>query len=248
MEESAYAAELVAAVFFVIAGERLIRLSRHSGEVPERLLGIYLALTGVAYLGWVLPVVVPLGPMAETTDFISWAIYSIGVLPYLLFIRVVFRPTARWSFWVVIGCAGALALSATVLTLKGERYPGLGSTFFWIQWAGYTAPCVWVTIEAALCRRNASRRAKIGLGDPLVTNRYLLLALFGGFQVLACLSDILLAIDFAANQAASASADMLLGAFELAGIAALWLAFFPPVAYVEWVVGSNQPADQVTRG
>ena len=71
-------------------------------------------------------------------------------------------------------------------------------------------------------------------------NRYLLLALFGGFQVLACLSDILLAIDFAEKQAASGSADLLLGAFELAGIAALWLAFFPPAIYRNWVIGSNQ--------
>jgi hypothetical protein len=239
MEEGAYAAQLVAAVFFVIAGERLIRLSRHSGEAPERLLGLYFAFTGAAYLGWVMPAVVAVGPMAEAMDFIAWAVYSIGVVPYLLFIRIVFRPGRRWSQRFVIGCIAALALSASVLALNGEQYPGLGNPFFWIQWLGYTAPCVWVTVEAALCHRSASRRAKVGLGDPVIMNRYLLFALFGGFQVLACLSDILLGIDFAVNQAASGSADLLLGASELAGIAALWLAFFPPSAYLKWVIGSN---------
>jgi hypothetical protein len=243
-EQGAYAAQLIAAVFFLVAGERLIRLSRRSGEAPERLLGLYFAFTGAAYLGWVMPAIVPLGTTAEATDFIAWAVYSIGVVPYLLFCRVVFRPERRWSLLVVIGCTVALALSATVLTLNGERYPGLDNPLFWIQWLSYTAPCVWVTIEAALCRRSAARRAKVGLGDPVIMNRYLLLALFGGFQVLACSSDILLAIDFAANQAASASADLLLGGFELAGTAALCFAFFPPTAYLNWVVGSGQPVEE----
>ena len=243
MEEGAYAAQLLAALLFVIAGERLIRLSRRTGEAPERLLGLYFALTGAAYLGWVLPLVVALGPMAEPSDFAAWVIYSIGVVPYLMFIRIVFRPESRWAQWVVIGCVAALGVSATVFTLNGDRYPGLDNPFFWLQWLGYTVPCVWVTLEAVLCRRSAVRRAKVGLGDPIIMNRYLLLALFGGFQVLACLSDILLAIDFAANQMVSGSADLLLGGCELAGIAALWLAFFPPAGYRDWVVGSNQPAD-----
>jgi hypothetical protein len=138
----------------------------------------------------------------------------------------------------------ALALSATVLTLNGDRYPALDNPFYWIQWLGYTVPCAWVTLEAALCRRIAVRRAKIGLGDPIITNRYLLLALFGGFQVLACMSDILLGSELAANHGASGAADMLLGGCELAGIAAMWLAFFPPAAYLEWVVGSKQAAEE----
>ena len=92
MEEGAYAAQLLAALFFLIAGERLIRLSRRTGEAPERLLGLYFTSTAVAYVGWVLPVVVALGSMAEASDFAGWIIYSVGVVPYLIFIRIVFRP------------------------------------------------------------------------------------------------------------------------------------------------------------
>jgi hypothetical protein len=102
---------------------------------------------------------------------------------------------------------------------------------------------MWMTLEAGLCRQNAKRRARVGLGDPIVTNRYLLLAVFGAFQILACSSDILLAIDYATDHAVSGSADLLLGGFELVGIAALWLAFFPPTAYLNWVVGSDPMAD-----
>jgi hypothetical protein len=244
MAEGAYAAQLFAAVFFMIAGVRLIRLSFRTGEAPERLLGFYFALTGASYLGWVLPNIVALGPLAETTDYASWIVYCIGVVPYLVFTRILFRPESRWPHWVVAGCVLALALGTTVLTLNGDQYPGLSNPFYWIQWAGYTVPCVWMTIEAMRCRRDSVRRARIGLADPIVMNRYLLFAFFGGFQVLACLSDILLTIEYATNQAASESADLLLGSFELAGIAALWLTFFPPEKYLDWVNGSKRIADE----
>jgi hypothetical protein len=243
MDEGAYAAQLLAGLLFVIAGERLIRLSRRTGESPERLLGLYFALTGAAYLGWVMPLVTR-GPMAEAADFAAWAVYSVGVVPYLMFTRIVFRPQSRWARWIIIACVAALALSASVLTLKGDRYPGLDNPFFWVQWLGYTVPCVWMALEAFLCRRSAKRRVRVGLGDPIVTNRYLLLALFGGFQVFACLTDILLAIDYAAGQSVSEATDLILGGFELAGIAALWLAFFPPTAYQEWVAGPQRAAGE----
>jgi hypothetical protein len=243
MEESAYAAQLLAGLFFVIAGARLIRLSGRAGEAPERLLGLYFAFTGIAYVCWVLPLVAALGSAADTTDVVAWVVYSIGVVPCLMFTRIVFRPTSRWPRWLILGCVAALALSATVLTLNGNHDPGLDDPFFWIQWLGYTVPCVWMTLEAGRCRRNTVRRARIGLGDPIVMNRYLLLALFGGFQVLACLTDILLTIDFAADREISGAADLLLGGSEVAGLAALWLAFFPPAAYLDWVGGSNQSAD-----
>ena len=245
MEESAYASQLLAGLFFVIAGARMIRLSRRTGEAPERLLGLYFVSTGAAYLGWVLPLVVAIGPMAGAIDLTAWVVYCIGVVPYLIFTRLVFRPNARWPHGVVIGCVVALATSTTVFISNHNLYPGLDDPFFWIQWLGYTVPCVWMTYEASLCRRDAMRRARIGLTDPGVANRYLLFALFGGFQVLACLSDILLATQFAADQTISTSADLILGSCELAGIAALWLAFFPPASYRSWVAGSTQTADQV---
>jgi len=244
MAEGAYATQLFAAVFFIIAGVRLIRLSFRTGETPERLLGFYFALTGAAYLGWVLPSIVALGPSAATAENASWIVYCIGVVPYLVFTRIVFRPESRWPHWLVAGSVLALGFSTTVFTLNGDRYPGISDPLYWIQWVGYTLPCVWMTIEAILCRRDSVRRARIGLADPTVMNRYLLFAFFGGFQVLACLSDILVTIDFTANQAVSESADLLLGSFELAGIAALWLTFFPPKMYLDWVNGSKRIADE----
>ncbi len=40
MEESAYITSILAGAFYLIAGLRLIRLSRRNGERPELLLGL----------------------------------------------------------------------------------------------------------------------------------------------------------------------------------------------------------------
>ena len=238
MEQGAYAAQLMAALFFMGVGLRLIRLGQRTGEAPEKQLGFYFALSGVAYFGWVLSILVDLGSLVETADFAAWIVYSIGVVPYLMFTRSVFRPDDGWAAWLVYGCVAALGVGAVVLTLQGERYPGLDNPLFWVQWIGYTAPCVWMTAEAVGAHRVAARRSEIGLSDRVVANRYLLLGIFGALQILACFSDILMTIDVATDRSASAFADGLLGGLEVAGIATLWLAFFPPAAYLAWLSGS----------
>ena len=96
--------------------------------------------------------------------------------------------------------------------------------------------------EAFLSHRLALRRSRIGLTDPIVVNRYLLLAAFGAFQTFACFSDVLVTID-AVDRTISAWSDSILGGFEIAGIAMLWLAFFPPASYLARVADSARPAD-----
>lgn len=246
MEQGAYVAQLFAALFFLGVGGRLIRLSRRTGEAPEKLLGLYFALSGLAYLGWVLPSIATLRVSLESVDFAAWIIYSIGVVPFLIFTRSVFRPDAVWATWIVYACIAALGVGTFVLILQGEMYPGLDNPIFWVQWIGYTAPCAWMTAEAMGAHRVAARRSGIGLCDPVVVNRYGLLAIFGALQTLACFTDILMAIDFATERSASVLADGLLGGLELVGIATLWLAFFPPAAYLAWVSGASTapvPAD-----
>jgi len=71
--------------------------------------------------------------------------------------------------------------------------------------------------------------------QPLVVNRYLLLALFGASQFLACLSDLLFAHDISNSEAVSLVTNVLLGGTEAASVVLLWLAFFPPDFYAGWI-------------
>jgi hypothetical protein len=111
----------------------------------------------------------------------------------------------------------------------------LDNPWFIVQWLGYTAPCFWLGWEAMLYRQSATKRARIGLCPPIVANRYLLIALFGGFQVLACLADLSFAHEVGGDQTVSLITDALLGSTEIASIAVLWLAFFPPLSYSNWI-------------
>jgi len=235
MEENAYITSILAGAFYLIAGYRLLRLSRRTGERPELLLGLYFAFSGLYYLGYNLPSVLGIDPWAPTIEIaIEW-VYIVGVLPYLFFIRLVFRPDEARAGWVVGVCSAFLLIGIVMQTAGGKMDLGLDNPWFLIEWVGYTTPCVWMCWEASLYRRGAKKRARIGLCPPIVANRYLLLALFGGFQILACLADLYWAHDKEVSESISMISDALLGGTEIASVALLWLAFFPPRIYENWI-------------
>ena len=235
MEEYAYLASIFASAFYLVASVRLLRLSRRTGERAERLLGFYFGLSSAYYLAYNLPGLLGLDSWSTSAEWtIEW-LYVLGVFPYLIFIRSVFRPEDTWAGVLVAACS-ILLLAGTVMgALDGRGVYSFDNPWFLIQWVVYTAPCVWMCGEALLSRHGAQKRVRIGLCAPVVANRYLLLALFGGFQVFACLADLSYAADLNGNQTASLLSNALLGGTEIASVAVLWFAFFPPSFYSNWI-------------
>jgi hypothetical protein len=236
MEESAYILSIAAGIFYLIASLRLIRLSRRNGERPELLLGLYFGLSGLYYVAYNLPGVLGIDSWTAPIEItIEW-IYVVGVFPYLFFIRSVFRPDDAWAGWVVVIASVFLLVGIAVQTADGRMNLGFDDPGFLAEWVGYTTPCVWMSWEAARYWRSARKRARIGVCPPEVANRYLLLALFGGFQVLACLADLYWAHDRNVSDSISMVSDALLGGTEIASVALLWLAFFPPRFFTNWII------------
>jgi hypothetical protein len=108
---------------------------------------------------------------------------------------------------------------------------------FLTEWIGYTVPCVWMCCEGALSNAAANKRVRIGLCDPIVANRYLLFACFGFCQTAACASELSWAYVNSTGAASSSISEILLGGTEIASVAVLWLAFFPPLVYRRWIDG-----------
>jgi hypothetical protein len=235
MEENAYITSIIAGVFYLIASLRLLRLKRRTGERPELLFGFYFGFSGAYYLFYNLPSLFGFESWPPATELIIQWIYVLGVFPYLFFIRSVFRPEAAWAGALVGICSVLLLVGTGMGTLDGRAFYSLDNQWFLVHWVGYTTPCVWMCLEAMLSRRAAQKRVRLGLCEPIVANRYLLLALFGGFQTLACLADLSFAADIGGNQAVSLVSDALLGGSEIASVAVLWLAFFPPPFYTNWI-------------
>jgi hypothetical protein len=235
MEEYAYLASIFASAFYLVASVRLLRLSRRTGERAELLLGFYFGLSSAYYLTYNLPSLFGFDSWSPSAGWtIEW-LYVLGVFPYLLFIRSVFRPEDTWA-GVLVGACMVVLLTGTVMgALDGRGIYSLDNSFFMTQWVGYTTPCVWMCWEALLSRQGAQKRVRIGLCAPVVANRYLLLAIFGGFQVFACLADLSYAADLDGNQTVSLFSNALLGGTEIASVAMLWFAFFPPHFYTNWI-------------
>jgi len=235
MEYDALITSVGVGAFFVIASYRFLRLYRRTRMWPEFWLGLYFALTAVFYLQLEFPGLVGLDSWPAALGIAFEWIYVFGVFAYLFFIRSAFRPKSLWANIAVGACTAILFVSTVLGASEGPLEYSLENPFFLGQWAGYTIPCAWIWGEAFYLRRGAKRRAHIGLCSPVVANRYLVLIWFGSFQLLACLADLAWAVDIGSNQTVSTSSDLLLGFAEIASASMLWLAFFPPRFYTDWV-------------
>jgi hypothetical protein len=248
MEGSAYLLEIIAALAYLVVGGRLLDRARRTGEAPERLLGLYIAFTGVSYLLYELPLFLAL-PAAVTPMFLAGRIvYALAIVPLALFMRRVFHPgdtRASWLVWACVLCLFAgLLFSALAGDLEGMA---LSNGWFWVEWIGYTAPFGWVAIDSLRSFSSATRRARIGLCEAVVVNRYLLWAIFGALQVASCLALLPMYSIYAEEQVIAAWADALVGGLELASLAVLWFVFFPPIAYRRWLSG-DAASSQLTVG
>ena len=98
----------------------------------------------------------------------------------------VFRAEAIWAK-VLAGANVLLFVVGVSLSALGGDYEGytVSNPWFWLEWCGYTLPYVWLTAEAILAYRRARKRQRIGLANAMVTNRYLLWALYGTLSVVA---------------------------------------------------------------
>lgn len=235
MEEYAYLTSILASIFYLATSARLLRLHRRTRERPECLLGLYFACSGLYYLAYNVPSLLGFDGWPPSIGLAVEWVYNLGVLPYLLFIRLVFRPNDVWAVGLVAFASGCLLVAGVALTAGGHVDYSLDNPWFLTQWLGYTIPCAWIGCEAVLDWRSSGKRARLGLVQPLVVNRYLLLALFGASQFLACLSDLLFAHDISNSEAVSLVTNVLLGGTEAASVVLLWLAFFPPDFYADWI-------------
>jgi hypothetical protein len=239
MDGHAYIGELFSAVFFIIAGTRLLRLSQRTREAPELILGAAFVASGIGLLLYMVPYAPALEALRNPFTFAGRAAFIPVSVLIALFTRSAFRPSDRWAIWLVwgIGALHLTGIGGSALTGDWEGF-SIRSGWFWLEWMGYTLPVAWTGLEALAQYGAARRRVRLGLCSPLVCNRMLLWGLFGALQV--GLSIVVL-FQYAAFQEASvftAGWDRLYGVFSMSSVVMIWFAFFPPAFYRRWVNGA----------
>jgi hypothetical protein len=243
MEEQAYVGELISALVYLYAGMRLLRLSSQTGEVPERLLGAMFLVTGISFLFYDLPIILDSESLWTPFNLAGRVAYLPAPVLLAVFTRRVFRPEGVWAAWMAYGSAILL-----VAAVGGSMWSGdlegfsVGNPWFWAEWAGYTIPFAWAGVEALAHHRQARRRLRLGLCDPLVCNRYGLWGFFGAMQVLVWVAVIPSYAEYEQGGAFTATWDVLIAAGEIFSLVLIWLIFFPPVFYRRWFQGASAAA------
>jgi len=240
MLDGAWIGQLLAAIFYLIVGVRLARLAFHTREPPERLLSNLFIFTGISYVLYIVPLVVTIEALWAPFNFAGRVSYIPAPIFIALFTREVFRRQSRLSTCMIYATSALLVVGVGGSALVGD-WEGfsLGNPFFWCEWVGYTVPFAWAGLEAFAQYRSSLRRQRLGLCGRIVCNRLLLWASFGAVQVVVSIVLLCMYADFEANNAFSASFDVLAGALELISIALIGLVFFPPRFYQKLVTGTD---------
>ena len=228
-------------VMSAAVGVRLVSRALPVWRVPELLMGFaYAAAPGFGY-----PLVVIASQISDRmTSTLGFAIgqtfITLGVTSFLFFNARVFRPGSRLA--QVAAALGGLVLAvasyrrvrshiavgAAALSLASVRHGTIATVI--VLGLAYA----WTATEGWRHHRMMRRRAQIGLGDPVVANRFLLWAIAGGLQ---CASDVVIA--YALAQGGNITADLLpLFATSSVGVVnsgLLVLIFMPPGRYVRWL-------------
>lgn len=244
-----YILNLIAALLYLFVGYRLFRLSRRTRQRPEFLLALNYLLSGVSYVLYEAPGLSDSN--AEWILLVARPLYTISIVPVLLFTRNVFRRSSGWAT-AFVWLDSLMLFAGVSLSMLGGDIEGviISSVWFWLDWIGYTAPYVWIAVEASFAYSAAKKRARIGMCTPEIVHCFWLWGCFGAFAALSDLMLIPVFMEYELTQTWPRWGDFAAGGLETASTIAIWLAFFPPAFYRRWIqrsAGAGEGAREPRR-
>jgi hypothetical protein len=243
-------------VLSLVVGLRLLVKARRGGwPVPELTLALYFLLS--AFLGTP-PQIVVYGGMGDarlavsepaSRSLLAFAVLAmaIGAAAIYVFTWKTFRPERMWAKAIVAAGCACLALGYSIEAAHEGFAPvvfaGLGH---WIGWAGRTGAMFGVAFESFRYWLLLRRRLRLGLADPVVTNRFLLWTIWAVCSTLNYVADLasrsLYWLFFATVQPVPEHLAVMVGptiivTMLLGAVSAvtLFLTFFPSPAYRRWI-------------
>jgi hypothetical protein len=238
---------LLIAVGWVI-GLRLLWIARRTRGLPELTLGTGIFLIGG--LGYPLAIATnALGPthpaLAAFCLVSSATLCHVGLTAHCVFTWKVFRQEASWArlltglsgLTVAIGFAGnlRLALAASPTTMS-DAQPW---TLFLVTLGVLTF--AWSGLEALAYHAKLQRRLALGLGDPVVANRFLL---WGAASMASAFgSAVNLFYAFTSPLSVLDPGALAISSLcSLGSAAVMTLTFMPPAGYLRFVAARHAAA------
>jgi len=235
--------------FFVVSsvvGIRLLLLSHRTRQLPELLIGV--GILGIGPLGFGLSMLAAV-PGRSTLPGVtlvgcSFLALFIGATSQYLFAWYVFRLRDAWARPLCVAAVLLLAGAyAGDILSNGLINRTRGGAFFWIGTILRVGVLGWNAAESFAYWLRMRRRLRLGLADPVVTNRFFLWGLGSGFAFLgSCIGGAAIAATGFSSSRLPGLALLLSVHGGLAAIA-MWLAFVPPRRYRRWIERRSRPHD-----
>jgi hypothetical protein len=247
-----YIGELIAGFVYLIVGARLYALSLRTGEACDRLLSVSFLFWALGYLSYDVPFALA-GEESLVSPAFSFAwrpLTYLGTFTLAIFTRRLFRSQERWSAWLVAGVAGCMIVGLAGSAWMGDwgGFSPLSNPWYWLEQVGRTAPFIWIGTEGLAQYRKARKRQRLGLCDALLCNRFLLWGVVGVLWALLELVVVPQDIVYESTGQWSDSLGMFLGWLEFVPVAMIWLVFFPPAFYRNWITKLTAVADTTSEG
>jgi hypothetical protein len=220
-------------------GSRLLWLAKRTHEIPELAIGASTLLGGIGYCFYILAIATPTasGGLRFPTFVAAISCLDVGVVFHLLGVWRVFRPGKSWAAAVFVAGAALLAIHFVVAIVHYDPSGARGVLSFWLFNGVAAAGYAWAGFECFRYHGILGKRARLGLAEPEMVHRVLLwgcagttaLLLMGLAMVNRSLNEVGIDPRIMAGQSS----------LGILGSLSIWLAFFPPAAYLRMVLGSE---------
>ncbi len=228
--------------FFVASlavGLRLVALALRTRQTPELLIGV--AVLGIGPVGFGLQAVavnVEAYGAAEALATAGAVAIAAGLWAKLVFNWLVYRPASRIALGACAALSLAVAAHLLAQPLRGSFLDGAQSVRFGAARGALQAAALgWGGGEALIHWSRMRRRARIGLAEPGLVNRFLMWAISAGAAGIGTAIGV---IGSLAAGRPPIEIPWVLACSSAHGVVAaigMWLAFAPPRAYARWIAG-----------
>jgi hypothetical protein len=227
-------------------GVRLLLLARRTGQIPELLIGI--GVLGIGPLGFGLSMVATLSGrstiLGATLIGCSFLALFIGAASQYLFAWYVFRLRDSWARPLCFAAVLLLAASyAGDILENGLINRDRGGIWFWLGMTLRVGVLGWNAGESFAYWARMRRRLRIGLADPVVTNRFLLWGTGSGAAFLGSFIGAVVIALTGFSTSRGPVMGLVLSLHGAVAAVAMWLAFLPPARYRRWIEQRSRPGD-----
>jgi hypothetical protein len=224
----------ISGLLYFALGFCLIRLGTRTRSATEWVLGSSFMCWSLYYILRVISMELQSQPALESQVYIAARIIdNLGSVSFAFFPLLAFRRGSTWAKWLATTLAICLIAGTAGSIWVGDPkgVDPLTNGWWWPEWFGSIGAGIWIGVEGFHHYGMTRSRIRLGLCEPIVGHRHLLLGLMGVIWTLLDFVVVGQYIDYWAHHTWSATLDNLVGLLEIGALAMIWLAYFAPAAY-----------------